>query len=149
VKQRILIIVLEKDPGEDLIRSAAELLQNGSIDEYLQSFITTDQAIFFSEHLDVWSMGDSFDRFLRPKKHVRTISAGSRELYAIPRERLRLGLSARNEEEDLLRDLLGHAKRLYRRVAPDAHLFLLRSVTGASGPPISRVSPIDLRAFRE
>ncbi|HEX8313321.1 MAG TPA: hypothetical protein VF614_18490, partial [Chthoniobacteraceae bacterium] len=40
---------------------------------------------------------------------------------------------ARDREERLLRDLIGHAKRIYLPAARDASLFVMRTVFGVSG----------------
>ncbi len=132
MKQRILISVLPKDESLSLLNAAPQLLESSSVENHIRSLIERNQVVFFSEHLDLWSMGDSFDRFLRPKKHLRSLAAESSQLYAIPRENLRFHPPARNDEEQLLRDLLGHAKRAYRRTAPGAYLFVLRTVSDAS-----------------
>ena len=92
--------------------------------------------MFYNEHLDLWSMGDSFDRFLRPRKHVRFFEHESCQLHAIARDRLRLRAVARDDEERLLRDVLDHAKRMYQG-GSGCYLFLLRRVRGtSSGSPV-------------
>jgi hypothetical protein len=133
VKQRILISVLPIDASKSLLDAARQRLESGSLGEHIRSLIERNQVIFYCEHLDLWSMGDTFERFLRPKKHLLSFSAHSSILYAIPRERLRLSAPARDAEEQLLRDLLGRAKRAYQRTVPGSFLFVLRTVFGASG----------------
>lgn len=133
MKQRILISVLPPQAGKSLLDAAPQYLESGIVGDYIRSLIERDQVVFYSEHLDLWSMGDSFERFLRPKKHLRFFSAHSSILYAIPRKCLSLGVTARDADEQLLRDLLRHARNAYRKVVPDAYLFVLRNVFGASG----------------
>jgi hypothetical protein len=133
VKQRVLISVLRSNAGKSLLNAAPRLLESGSVGNHICSLIERGHLVFYSEHLDLWSMGDSFERFLRPKKHLRSFSAHSSILYAIPREYLRLSAPVRDEDEQLLRDLLGHAKRANQRTVPGAYLFVLRTVFGASG----------------
>lgn len=132
VRQRILIAVLPKTASKALLDSAQRLLEVGSIVRFIDSLVERDAAIFYSQHLDLWSMGDSFERLLRPKSKLRRFDHGSFQLYAIPRESLRFRLPARDKEEELFRDVLRHAKSIYRRVSPDAYLFVLRRVFGGS-----------------
>ena len=109
------------------------MLAEGSVVDYFQSLIASDGVLFYSDHLDLWSMGDSFDRCLRPKSQLRYFEAGSSQLYAIPRDLLRLRASPRNEEERLFRAVLQSAKSIYRPDASGAFLFVLRQVFGVSG----------------
>jgi len=73
-------------------------------------------------------MGDSFDRFLRPRSRVRYFDGGSSQLYAIRCDLLRTPAEPRDEEERLLRTLICGAKAFYRRTEAASLLFVLRQV---------------------
>jgi hypothetical protein len=133
MKQRIFITVIPGAPGEHLLDCAQEMLAEGSVVDYIQSLIDSDSVLFYSDHLDLWSMGDSFDRFLRPKSRLRYFVAGSSELYAIRRDILQLRAAPRDDEERMLRALLYSAKSIYKSATLDTLMFVLRQVFKASG----------------
>jgi hypothetical protein len=147
MKQRIFITVIPGASAEHLLDRAAKMLAEGSVIDYFHSLIASDGVLFYSDHLDLWSMGDSFDRFLRPKSQLRYFDARSSQLYAIRRRLLQLRASPRNDEERLFRAILQSAKSIYRRAAPEPFLFVLRQVFGASGDigPGSRPGPNQAR----
>ena len=133
MKQSVLITVLPAKESKALVEAISQHLDRRTVEVFIRSLVDRDRVVFHSEHLDLWSMGDSFELLLRPKKYLRCFSADSTILYTIPRDRLRLSAPARDDEERLLRDLLRHAKSLYRKAAPDAAIFVMRSVFEVSG----------------
>lgn len=137
MKQRIFISVIPGAPALHLLDCAQTMLAEGSVTDYLQSLIASDGLLFYSEHLDLWSMGDSFNRFLRPKSRLLYFDGGGSQLYAIRRDLLQLRAAPRDDEERLLRGLLQSAKSISRRAEAEAYLFVLRQIFGLSGdqPP--------------
>jgi len=133
MKQRIFITVVAGTPAEHLLDHAQRMLSEGSVLDYLQSLIASNNVLFYSDHLDLRSMGDSFDRFLRPKSRLRYFEAGSAELYAIRRDLLHLRALPRDDEERIFHALLQSVKSIYKQAAPEAFLFILRQIFGASG----------------
>jgi hypothetical protein len=133
MKQHIVIAVVSDAPAKHLFDRAHEMLAGGLVDAYFKSLTCSDDILFYSQHLDLWSMGDSFERLLRPKSRLQYFDGGSSQLYAIRRDVLQLRASPRDEEERLLRTLLLSAKSFQRRTAREAFLFVLRSVFDASG----------------
>lgn len=133
MKQHIFISVIPGAPALHLLDCAQTMLAENSVTNYFQSLIASNGVLFYSEHLDLWSMGDSFNRFLRPKKHLRYFDEGGSQLYGIRRDLLQLRAPARDDEERLLRGLLKSAKSIYKRADSEAYLFVLRQVVGTSG----------------
>ena len=113
--QRIFITVIPSAAGECLLANAQKLLAEGLVVAYVHSLIDSQGVHFYSDHLDLWSMGDSFDRFLRPRSRVQYFDGGSSQLYAIRCDLLRTPAAPRDEEERLLRTLICGAKAFYRR----------------------------------
>jgi hypothetical protein len=136
VTQRVMIAALSRDTGEQLLRNAERMLSDASFGAHIESLIDANRVLFYSEHLDVWSMGDSFERFLRPTSKVTLFAHGSEQLYALPRRLLTLRPRPRGCEERLLRDLLRLAKSQYAGVAPDAWIFVWRRAVHISREPI-------------
>ena len=132
MKQRIVITVVSVAAAEHLLDNADKMLAVGSVHGYFDSLTASDNVLFYSDHLDLWSMGDSFDRFLRPKSRLRYFDYGSSQLYAIRRDLLRFRVSPRNDEERLFRTLLQSAKSIYRQAGSEPVLFVLRQVFDVS-----------------
>jgi len=126
--QRIFITVIPGAPGEHLLANAQKMLTERSVVPYVQSLIDSQGVRFYSDHLDLWSMGDSFDRFLRPKSRVQYFDGGSSQLYAIRCDLLRTPVAPRDEEEQLLRTLICGAKAFRKPSEATAFLFVLRQV---------------------
>lgn len=127
MNQRTCIVVLPNVESQLVLETAHELLAGGGFPKHVRELITRDRVIFFSEHLDLWSMWDTFDRFLRPRNQVQLFNGGSSMLYAISLERLTIRQTARDLEESLFRSLLIAAKT-YDRRDRDGFLFVLREV---------------------
>lgn len=138
MKQRIVIVVLTGAAAELLLQSRGSYTDGEALHHSLVARLGGEDVIYYSEHLDLWSMGDSLDRFLRPRSACLSEEIGADWLYAIPRRRLRLSAKPRNEEERLLLTFLQAAKSMYPNSDPDACLLVLRRVLGASdGLPFS------------
>ena len=104
------------------------MLKEGSVVEYVHSLIDSGGIRFYSDHLDLWSMGDSFERFIRPKSRVRFFAHGSFQLYAIRCDLLRTPPASRDDEEYLLRTLLRGARAFSKHSDSAPFLFVLRQV---------------------
>ena len=139
--QRIFITVIAGPPGEHLLANGQKMLAEGSVITYVHSLIDSQDVHFYSDHLDLWSMGDSFDRFLRPRTRVQYFDGGSSHLYAIRCDLLRTPPEPRDEEERLLRTLICGAKAFYRRAEPAALLFVLRQVFTSFHETLSFAQP--------
>lgn len=126
--QRIFITVISGAPAEQLLANAQKMLAEKSVVAYVHSLIDSQGIHFYSDHLDLWSMGDSFDRFLRPRSRVQYFDGRSSQLYAIRCDLLRSPAAPRNEEERLLRTLICGAKAFYRHTEAASFLFVLRQV---------------------
>jgi hypothetical protein len=148
VKQRVSIAVVPSEAAHYLLKRAKKMLSEDSVTDYFDSLIVANAILFHSNHLDLWSMGDSFDRFLRPKSQVHFIDGGMSQLYAIPRDRIALRAAARNDDERLLQVLLQSAKSSYRDI-PGAFIFLLRQVFGLSGDFIDLQPKLTVKSARE
>lgn len=131
MKQRVVITVLPADRAAELLSTVQQRLIDHSLLPRIESLMQTEEVLFFSDHLDLWSMGDTFDRLLRPKAKLHVFRHQSDVLYAIPRRSLVFRHKPRDFEEFLLCDLLRFAKT-NNWVTPDSWLFLLRRVLGTS-----------------
>ncbi len=94
--------------------------------------IQCGQLAFWSCILDAWSMGDSFDRFLRPSRELRKVVTGSHQVICCRRENIRIRGDARNEEEERLKQVLSQAKQAYKKSTKESYLFQIRSVFDVS-----------------
>ena len=133
MKQRIFIAVVPGAAAQHLLGCAPRMLAEGTVVDYFEQLISSDRLLFYSNHLDFWSMGDSFNRFLRPRSKLETFTGASSQLFAIRRALLQLRAAARDDEERLFRELLRSAKSIYRQPPSESFLFVLRQVFGCSG----------------
>jgi hypothetical protein len=128
VTQRIFITAIPGANGTHLLENAQAMIERRSVIDYVHSLIDTGGLSFYSDHLDLWSMADSFDRLLRPKRHLRYFDGGSSQLYAIDCGLLRTPPTPRDEEERMLRTLICGAKALHKRADVPVILFVFRQV---------------------
>lgn len=132
MQQFVTILVLCGESGRQLFDEAEPRLTTNGFDWDRQQMIQGCQLAYWCSFLDVWSMGDSFDRFLGPENELRTASAGSHQLVCCRRENIRVEGKARNQEEERLKQILLQARDAYRSSTDESYLFQIRSVFDAS-----------------
>ena len=128
--QKVVIAVLCDEAGKELYENCADFFDFDKFKIRADEAFLQNQLLFYNEHLDAWSMGDSFDRFLYPKSKLRSLSGGCSTIYAINRRHLKLQHAPRDEEERFLKSTLASARRFYWRASSDSYLFMLRKVFG-------------------
>ena len=132
MQQLVTIFVLCGTGGRQLFdESEARLTANG-FDWDRDRMIQNGQLAYWCTLLDVWSMRDSFDRFLGPGNEVRTFRAGSQQLVCCRRENVRIEGESRNQEEERLKQVLQQARDAYRSASEESYLFQIRSCYDAS-----------------
>jgi hypothetical protein len=97
-----------------------------------QQMIQDGRLAYWCSFLDLWSMGDSFGRFLGPENELRTASAGPHQLVCCRRENVRIAGEARNQEEERLKQILLQARDAYPSSTEESYLFQIRSAFDAS-----------------
>ena len=132
MQQTITIFVACGREGEALFDEADSRLTKHGFEWDRDYLIKDGQIAFWSVHLDLWSMGDTFDRFLSSQFGLVRSAVGSHQLYAIRRDGLTISETARNEEEGRLLSVLQHAKNAYIEATAESYLFLIRTVFDAS-----------------
>lgn len=132
MQQFVTIFVLCGEPGRQLFEESVSRLSEKGFDWNRDQMIQNGQLAYWARLLDVWSMGDSFDRFLQPEGELRRINAGSHQLVCCRRENVRIEGEARNEEEERLLQVLRQARKAYQSATNESYLFQLRSFLDTS-----------------
>ena len=132
MQQLITIFVLCGESGRKLFEESDSRLSEEGFDWNRDQMIQYGQLAYWSRLLDMWSMGDSFDRFLHPEGGLRMINSGSHQLVCCRREDVRIKGKARNEEEIRLKQVLKQAKEAYQGTTDESYLFQPRSVFDVS-----------------
>jgi hypothetical protein len=132
MQQLVTIFVLSGDEGRQLFDESESRLTTSGFDWDRDRMIQNGQLAYWCSILDVWSMGDSFDRFLAPESEVRAFCAGSHQLVCCRRESVAIKGVARNEEEERLKQVLQQAKDAYQSASDESYLFQIRSCFDAS-----------------
>lgn len=131
MEQFVTIFVICGRAGRDLFDQAETWLTSKGMNWDRDAMIAAGQLAYWSQHLDLWSMGDSFDKFIHsPDK--RAFSSGSHRLICCRREGSEVRGKATNEEEQRLKGNLLQALRAYAEASTESYLFQLRSVFDAS-----------------
>jgi len=128
MQQFVTIFVICGSEGKKLFDEANSLLSANGFKWDRESLIQGGHLAFWSSHLDLWSMGDTFDRFLATQEGVVRSAFSSHQLYAMRRDRSAFSMTARNEEEERFLSQLNHAKNAYKQVAIESYLFVIRTV---------------------
>jgi len=147
MQQTVTLIVVCGSSGRKLFASAQKLLTASGFRFDPEPLRQKSHLAFYMTYLDVWSMGNTFERFLYPKKEVRKYESGVSSLWAIRREKLSLRNTARNEEERRLKECLSQARSAYRQATDESYLFMYRSVICCSdgfNPEPERFRPSQL-----
>ena len=124
--QRIIIIALARGPGDHLLGDAVQMLAEKTFRTRAEALVEENRVLFFSEHLDARSVGDSFERLLRPKSQVSFVEHSDEQLYAIPIPKLTMRLPPRDREERLLHNLLRTARSFADGVDSEGWIFVWR-----------------------
>ena len=132
MQQFVTIFVLCGEQGRQLFGESESRLTANGFDWDRDRAIQSGQVAYWCTLLDVWSMGDSFDRFLGPENEVRTFRAGSHQLVCCRREKVSIEGECRNEEEERLKQVLQQARDAYRSASEESYLFQIRSCFDAS-----------------
>jgi len=132
MQQTVTLIVVCNAPGRELFRTAKRRLFPTGFTFDPVPLLKGSQLAFYLTYIDVWSMGDSFEKFLYPKSEVKYHENGRTMLWAVRREKLRLRSKPRSVEQATLFSLLQHAKNTYRRATDESYLFMVRSVFAGS-----------------
>ena len=132
MQQFITIFVLCGESGRTLFDESDTRLTGDGFDWNRDQMIQSGQLAYWSSFLDAWSMGDSFDRFLKPSRELRQVMAESHQLLCCRRENIRIRGEARSEEEERLKQDLRQARKAYKKATNESYLFQLRSVFDAS-----------------
>jgi hypothetical protein len=132
MQQFITIFVLCGESGRLLFEESDSRLSEKGFDWNRDQMIQNGQLAYWARLLDVWSMGDSFDRFLQPEGGLRMINSGSHQLVCCRREKVRIKGKPRNEEEKRFKQVLKQAKEAYQGATNESYIFQLRSVFAAS-----------------
>jgi hypothetical protein len=132
MQQRVSIIVACNSSGRNLVETAESRITSAGFDFDPLSFTDKSHLAFYVSYIDVWSMGDTFHRFLYPKKEIKFISKDSTQIWIIDRSRLHIRNKPRNEEEQFLHSLLLQAKNFYKMKNVNFYFFLVRSVFTSS-----------------
>ena len=132
MQQTVTLIVACNAPGRELFRTAKRRLSPTGFTFDPVPLLKGSQLAFYLTYLDVWSMCQSFEKFLYPRSEVKYYEKGSTMLWAIRREKLRLRNKPMNEEEAIFLSMLQHARQTYRRATDESYLFIVRSVFAGS-----------------
>ena len=131
MEQFVTIFVICGRAGRDLFEQAETRLTSEGMNWDRDAMIAAGQLAYWSQQLDLWSMGDSFGKFIRsPEK--RAFSSGSHQLICCRREGSEVQGQAANEEEKRLKEILLQAFRAYHEASTESYLFLVRSVIDTS-----------------
>lgn len=132
MQQFITIFVLCCESGRKLFDESDSRLTEGGFNWDRSQMIQSSQLAYWSSFLDVWSTGDSFERFLKPSRELRQVKVGSHQLLCCRRENIRIRGEARNGEEERLKQILKQARKAYKISTDESYLFQLRSVFDVS-----------------
>ena len=132
MQQFITIFVLCGESGRRIFDESKSRLSDEGFDWDHDQMTQSGQLAYWVRLLDVWSMGDAFDRFLQPKNDLQTVNSGSHQLVCCRRELVRIEGKARNEEESRLKEVLQQAKEAYSETTDESYIFQLRSVFDVS-----------------
>ena len=132
MQQFVTIFVLVGESGRVLYDDSEARLSRRGLDWDRGEAIRNGQLAFWINFLDLWSMGDSFDRFLCPSSELKKADAGPHQLICGRRENIKVGNKPRNEEEVRLFAFLSQAIEAYRKATCESYLFQLRSVFDVS-----------------
>ena len=132
MQQFVTIFVLCGVEGRQIFDESESRLTPRGFDWDRDRMIQSGQLAYWCSLLDVWSMGDSFDRFLGPESEVRAFCEGSHQLVCCRRESVIIKGVGRNEEEERLQQVLQQAKYAYQSASDESYLFQIRSCFDAS-----------------
>jgi hypothetical protein len=132
MQQFVTIFVLCGAAGRELFDESESRLSANGFEWERDRMIQNGQLAYWCTFLDVWSMGDSFDRFLGPENEVRKFRAGSQQLACCRRENVRIEGESRTQEEERLKQVLQQARDAYRSASEESYLFQIRSCFDAS-----------------
>jgi hypothetical protein len=132
MQQFVTIFVVCGESGRQLFDESNLRLSANGFDWDRANTLKTDQLAFYCSFLDIWSMGDSFEKFFKPEGELKVIRSGSHQLVCSRREDIRIEGHAGNEEEKRLKQILEQAKEAYEDATSESYLFQLRSVFDAS-----------------
>jgi virulence-associated protein VapD len=147
MQQIVTIFVICGESGRQLFDDSQSTLTDAGFDWDRDLMIKNGQLAYWASLLDVWSMGDTFERFIKPAKNVRTVRVESRELVCCRREKIRIAGKPRNEEERRLKEILIQAKEAYEDATSESYLFQIRSVLHTSdgfNPEAQQIMDVNL-----
>jgi len=132
MQQRISIFVVCDSSGREIFATMEDRISSEGFSFDEEELLKKSHLAFSATYLDLWSIRDSFERFLFPRKKVRHFTKGMTLVWAIRREDLVVRNSPRNEEEIVFRTFLMAAKNMYKAATTESYLFVVRTVWTAS-----------------
>ena len=144
MQQRVSLIVACNSSGKNLATTIRDRITPSGFDFDPVPLMNQSHLAFYHTYIDLWSMGDTFDRFLYPKTSLTMVEAHSTQVWTILRAEMRIRNKPRNAEEEILRSLLVCAKDIYKTPTDDFYFFLVRSIlptTATSFDPKNEEKP--------
>ena len=131
MEQFVTVFVLCGRAGRELFEQVQSKLTCDGLQWDRDAMISVGQVAYWNHHLDLWSMGDSFDRFIKSHDTL-SVSSGAHQLICCGRESCEIEGEARTEEEARLKEILTQAIQAYGGAMNELYLFQIRSVFTAS-----------------
>jgi hypothetical protein len=128
MQQHVSLIVACDSSGRTLAKTIRERITSNGFEFDPVPLMNESHLAFYHSYVDLWSMRDTFDRFIYPKNALTLVEAYSTQVWTIPRAKMRIRNKARNTEEEILRSLLCYAKDIYKTSEADFYFFLIRSI---------------------
>lgn len=132
MQQFVTLLVVCEDSGRHVFETLEQRIRTEGFHVDLDPLLTKSHLAFHLRYLDVWSMGDSFERFLYPKKELVHHAVGATELWALRREKLAVRGTPENEEEKRLKEYLLQARQVCRRATDESYFIMVRTIFDVS-----------------